>query len=114
MTAEEAIEILKDDKGLYGSEVCYAGDGTPEGDLIQALDMAIEALKKVQDYETQWADDSNNPLEPLKLSAALSCELLMLKKNPKDISSLDYTVIAALQDCLKRYAGAKGARDNEA
>ena len=118
MTAKEAIEILKDDKELYESEICYAGDGTPDGDLIQALDMAINALKKVQDYEAQWTDDMNNPLEPLKLSAALDCELIILKrrieKNPKDISILDYTVIAALQDCLKRYAGAKGARDNEA
>ena len=114
MTAEEAIEILKDDKELYESEICYAGDGTPDGDLIQTLDMAINALKKVQDYEAQWTDDMNNPLEPLKLSAALSCELLMLKKNPKDTSILDYTVIAALQDCLKRYAGEKGAREDEA
>ena len=46
MTPKEAIEILKEDKGLYGSEICYAGDGTPEGDLIQALDMAIEEVKE--------------------------------------------------------------------
>lgn len=106
MTPEEAIEILKEDKGLYGSEICYAGDGTPEGDLLQALDMAIEALKKVQDYETQWLDDINNPLEPLKLSCALDSEIFKLKyrkeNNPKAINSLDYTIIYALQDCLKR------------
>lgn len=108
MTEKEAIKELKFDKGLYESEICYAGDGTPEGDLLQALDMAIEALKKVQDYEAQWIDDIDNPLEPLKLSAALNAEIFVLKERlknkPKEISTLDYTVIAALQDCLKRYA----------
>lgn len=99
MTAKEAIKEI--DKRI-----------APE--YIEVLKTALEALKKVQDYERQLADDSNNPLEPLKLSAALSCELLMLKKNPKDTSILDYTVIAALQECLKRYAGAKGAREDEA
>lgn len=111
MTAEEAIKIIE-----RKSSIPLGNESFRE--IEEAYDMAINALKKVQDYETQWADDSINPLEPLKLSAALSCELLMLKrrmkKNPKDISILDYTVIAALQDCLKRYAGAKGARDNEA
>lgn len=99
MTAKEAIKEI--DKRI-----------APE--YIEVLKTALEALKKVQDYERQLADDSNNPLEPLKLIAALSCELLMLKKKPKDISILDYTVIAALQDCLKRYAGEKGAREDEA
>lgn len=107
MTAEEAINIIK----IAIAEV----EWNYPLDYAEAFKAAIEALNKVQDYETQWADDLNNPLEPLKLSAALSCELLMLKrrmkKNPKDISILDYTVIAALQDCLKRYAGEKGARE---
>lgn len=106
MTPQEAIKTLEVAKAEVEWDYPL--------DYAIAIDTAIEALKKVQDYETQWADDLNNPLEPLKLSAALSCELLMLKKNPKDISILDYTVIAALQDCLKRYAGAKGAREDEA
>lgn len=109
MTAEEAIKEIDERIALAEKEYC---NEVPE--YIEALKTAIEALNKVQDYEMQWADDSNNPLEPLKLSAALSCELLMLKKKPKDISILDYTVIAALQDCLKRYAGQKGARKDEA
>ena len=109
MTAEEAIKEIDERIALAEKEYCKE---VPE--YIEALKTALEALKKVQDYEAQWTDDSNNPLEPLKLSAALSCELLMLKKNPKDTSILDYTVIAALQDCLKRYAGAKGAREDEA
>ena len=83
-------------------------DAVLGGDLIQALDMAIEALKKMQDYETQWIDDLNNPLEPLKLSCALNSELFKLKyrkeNKPKEICSMVYTVIAAVQDCLKRYA----------
>ena len=111
MTAEEAIKIIERKSSIPLENESFR-------EIEEAYDMAINALKKVQDYEAQWTDDMNNPLEPLKLSAALSCELLILKrrmeKNPKDISILDYTVIAALQDCLKRYAGAKGARDNEA
>ena len=46
MTYEEAIKLLKEDKSLYETEICFAGDGTPEGDLIMALNMAIEALEK--------------------------------------------------------------------
>ena len=113
MTAKEAIKEIDERIALEEKEYCKE---IPE--YIEVLKTALEALKKVQDYEMQWADDSINPLEPLKLSAALDCELLILKrrmkKNPKDISILDYTVIAALQDCLKRYAGQKGARKDEA
>lgn len=107
MTAEEAIKIIERKSSIPLENESFR-------EIEEAYDMAINALKKVQDYEAQWTDDMNNPLEPLKLSAALSCELLMLKKNPKDISILDYTVIAALQECLKRYAGAKGALEDEA
>lgn len=46
MTEKEAIKELKEDKSLYGTEICQAGDGTPEGDLIMALDMGISALEK--------------------------------------------------------------------
>ena len=103
MTPKEAIEYLNimrfstedDSVGEIKKEVC---------------DMAIEALKKLQDYETQWLDDLKNPLEPLKLSSALNSEIFKLKyrrdNKPKEINILDYTVIAALQDCLKRYAKA--------
>ena len=111
MTAEEAIKIIE-----RKSSIPLGNESFRE--IEEAYDMAINALKKVQDYETQWIDDLNNPLEPLKLSCALNSELFKLKyrkeNKPKEICSLDYTVIAALQDCLKRYAGEKGARDNEA
>ena len=46
MTTEQAIKELKSDRELYGSEIVYAGDGTPEGDLMLALDMGIAALEK--------------------------------------------------------------------
>lgn len=46
MTPKEAKEELKFNKSLYETEICHAGDGTPDGDLMQALDMAIETLGK--------------------------------------------------------------------
>ena len=46
MTTEQAIKELKSDRELYGSEIVYAGDGTPEGDLMLALDMGVAALEK--------------------------------------------------------------------
>ena len=46
MTRQEAIHELQEDKSLYETEVCHAGDGTPDGHLLEALDMAIEALSE--------------------------------------------------------------------
>lgn len=46
MTHEEAIKELKEDRALYESDIVEAGDGTPDGQLMLALDMAIEALEK--------------------------------------------------------------------
>ena len=50
--------------------------------------------------------DMNNPLEPLKVSRALRSELLKLdyhkKNSPGAINKLDYTVIAALKEALRR------------
>ena len=86
--------------------------------------VAIEALKEIQQYraigtveecreamankkkcEKQWHNDMENPLEPIKVYSALKSEILKLelriKNRPKDISILDYTVIAALQKVLK-------------
>lgn len=86
--------------------------------------VAIEALKETQQYreigtveecrkavenkkkcEKQWHNDMENPLEPIKVYSALKSEILKLelriKNRPKDISILDYTVIAALQKVLK-------------
>lgn len=46
MKIEEAIDELQEDVALYESDITSAGDGTPDGDLIQALYMAINALEK--------------------------------------------------------------------
>ena len=46
MTREEAIAELQEDKALYETDICHADDGTPDGRLIKALDMAIEALNR--------------------------------------------------------------------
>lgn len=45
MTREEAIHELQEDKALYETDICHASDGSPDGDLLEALNMAIEALK---------------------------------------------------------------------
>ena len=50
MTREEAIRELREDKALYETDNCHAGDGSPDGDLLEAIDMAIEALSA----EAEW------------------------------------------------------------
>lgn len=56
-------------------------------------------------------DNISNPLEPLKIAAALKSELLKIslrkKIAPQNISPLDYTVIAALQQALDGQGGRK-------
>ena len=94
------------------------------GDVNEALEIAKQALEEIQQYreigtveecreavankkkcEKQWHNDMENPLEPIKVYSALKSEILKLelriKNRPKDISILDYTVIAALQKILK-------------
>lgn len=105
MTPKEAIGNLE----YLISEDCTDS----QFDFVDEVKFAIEALKKVEDYKAQWIDDVNNPLEPLKLSSALDSEIFKMRyrmeNKPKEINILDYTVIAALQDCLKRYS--KGSED---
>ena len=64
-----------------------------------------EAMANKKKCENQWHNDIENPLEPIKVYSALKSEILKLelriKNRPKDISILDYTVIAALQKVLK-------------
>lgn len=104
MTPKEAIKILE----IAKAEV----EWNYSLDYAIAIDTAIEALQKVQDYEAQWIEDIKKPLEPLKLSSALNSEIFKLKyrmKNkPKEVNILDYTIIAALQDCLQRYSKQRG------
>ena len=69
---------------------------------VEECRKAVENKKKC---EKQWHNDMENPLEPIKVYSALKSEILKLelriKNRPKDISILDYTVIAALQKVLK-------------
>lgn len=75
---------------------------------LGTLEQVRKAVEKQKKYETQWVDDMNNPLEPIKLLSALNSEILKLEyrkaNKPKEISILDYTVIYALKDCLDRYS----------
>jgi len=64
MTREEAIRELREDKALYETDNCRAGDGSPDGDLLEALDMAIEALQaEYEDYEHATLVDIKEPLK---------------------------------------------------
>ena len=119
MTENEAIKALRLDGGI---EI----DGRPKriSEFFEGLGIAVSALKEIQQYreigtvkecreamankkkcEKQWHNDMENPLEPIKVYSALKSEILKLelriKNRPKDISILDYTVIAALQKVLK-------------
>ena len=75
----------------------YEDIGTP--------DECMEAMRTARACNAQYLDDIKNPLEPLKVTSALKSELLKLQirqaKNPKSISPLDYTIIAALIKVLK-------------
>lgn len=54
--------------------------------------------------EKQFTSDISNPLEPLKLSSALSSEIYKYEyrkeHNPSAINILDYTIMEALRHCL--------------
>lgn len=72
---------------------------------IGTVEECREAVENKKKCEKQWHNDMENPLEPIKVYSALKSEILKLelriKNRPKDISILDYTVIAALQKVLK-------------
>ena len=75
-------------------------------DAIETLSAKMQDYDRLKKHDTQYLDDIDNPLEPLKISYALDSEIFILeyrKKNkPKEVNILDYTVIATLQECLKR------------
>ena len=84
MTREEAIAELREDKALYESDICYAGDGSPDGRLLQALDMAIEALQTevVRCKDCRWYEQKqkNLPYNMSKRYCNRSC-VLATKEN---------------------------------
>lgn len=69
----------------------------------------LEELKELREYKrkmkTQFLDDIENPLEPIKLSSALESEIFKYEyraeHDPRKISPLDYTIIYALKHCLE-------------
>jgi len=101
MTIKQAIEIIK------CVDICCNAAET-------ARDMAIEALQEKADREShmQWLDDIKNPLEPIKVQAALKSEIMKYEyrkeHKPKDISTLDYTIMHALYKAL-----AEGLREEK-
>lgn len=90
------IEVLQ---GLRNAHINDTYKGTK---LSVVLTTAIEALQEKQERDKvkQWLDDMENPLEPIKVEAALRSEILKInyrkEHNPKDISELDLTIIAVL------------------
>ena len=46
MTREEAIEILENRKPSCGEKIIYS-----EGEICEAYDMAIEALRQTEEYK---------------------------------------------------------------
>ena len=52
MTENEAIKELKEDISLYDNEITRLDTsiGTPDRNLIDALEMAIQALEEIQQY----------------------------------------------------------------
>ena len=123
---EDYAELVGAPAFTYGHKYVY-----PEPEDY-AIEEAIKALEEVQQYreigtveecreavankkkcEKQWHNAMENPLEPIKVYSALKSEILKLelriKNSPKDISILDYTVIAALQKVLKN--NLEGMRD---
>ena len=81
--------------------------------LGKAADEIISQRKELEELrayktrmEMQYLDDIGNLLEPLKLQSALESEIFKYnyrkEHKPQDINILDYTVMAALKDCLER------------
>lgn len=72
---------------------------------IGTVEECREAVANKKKCEKQWHNDMENPLEPIKVYSALKSEILKLElrieNRSKDISILDYTIIAALQKVLK-------------
>lgn len=68
MTDKEVIKQLA--SLIINSQLFHQDEGDIWEKDIEALRIAIKAVEKVQDYEAQWLNDINNPLEPLKLSKA--------------------------------------------
>lgn len=82
---------------------------------LEALAEEMEHFNRLKKHETQCLDKMGDPLEPLKISSALDSEVLKFeyrkKHDPKSISILDYTIIAALVEALEKRTD-NGRREN--
>lgn len=76
----------------------YENIGTPEE--------CAEAMRTAHVCKAHYLANINNPLAPLMIIDALKREDLKLQfkqaNDPENISALDYTVIAALKEALKK------------
>lgn len=79
MTNEEAIRWLKEDKKLYETSICHADDGTTDGELLMALDMAISALDK-QIPKKRFINECGCVFEQDILESALEMKCMKLDK----------------------------------
>jgi len=94
-------EEITDHEAIFKAYRNVCGGKSPDeiSALIVERDTLKKALEKYQKTE-QWLNDMNNPLEPIKVSAALDSEIMKLnyrkEHNPESISELDGTIISAL------------------
>lgn len=118
MNLKEAIKHAKDiaTNNIMRGFLCHANPDDEELDRCikcarehEQLAEWLEELKNLREYKrkmkTQYFDDIENPLEPIKLSSALESEIFKYEyraeHDPQKISPLDYTIIYALKHCLE-------------
>lgn len=94
----EKMEDLMDRLAQYEDALTISGN--------EVLSPEEAARQKKYNKAEQWLDDMANPLESIKVSAALDSEIRKLnyrKENkPDTVSVLDYTIIAALMQALNK------------
>ncbi len=74
MTENEAIKELKEDISLYDNEITRLDTsiGTPDRNLIDALEMAIQALEEIQQYrEIGTVDECRTAMEKQNVNKEL-------------------------------------------
>lgn len=87
----------------------------PDGSVMSPAEVA-ELAKAKQEGRIlpELPQDMGNLLEPLKVQSALTSEMRKLEfrkaNRPKDVSILDYTIIAALTKVLSESSSSEKAR----
>ena len=102
MNLEEAIKHAKDVATKKYRQAMLHRANAEDAEWLEELKELREYKKKMK---TQFLDDIENPLEPIKLSSALESEIFKYEyrteHDPQKISPLDYTIIYALKHCLE-------------